>query len=333
MSNPKLAIKKGHPPELKPEFMEPDGWHWDWVENDKGENLRMGWTKPDLAKGQKPKGFVVIAPGLSEFCEKYFEVIRDLKADGYAVAILEWRGHGLSHRHIEDRDRRHSDGFENDVADFKCFMDKLDQIREDQNLSKTRTALLAHSMGGNISLRYLHDHAADNKFESATFSAPMFGINLSSAQKSILKPVCAMFNKMGRSDWYAPGQGKWTAEKYLITQLSLSTDKERRKVQGQWFDWNEDLRPGGVTYGWLSEANKSCEIVQQPEFGQNIKTRCFIGIAEDEIIVNNKDILSTAENLHDAEVKEYENARHELMMEQNPIRDAVLRDFKAFAFK
>lgn len=334
MSNLNPSIKKGHPPELKPEFTQPDGWNWDWIENAKGQHLRMGWTAPDLPKGEKPKGFVVIAPGLTEFCEKYFEVIRDLKKDGFAVAILEWRGHGLSYRHIEqDRHRRHSDGFENDVADFKYFMDKLDDIRKSNELDGLKTALLAHSMGGNISLRYLHDHGDDKKFESATFSAPMFGIHMSAPQKSILKPVCGMFNRMGRSDWYAPGQGKWSTAKYAVTQLALSNDKIRRQVQGQWFEWNEDLTAGGVTYGWLMEANKSCEIVQNPKFGQNIKTRCFIGIAEDEIIVSNKDILATAENIPDAQVKEYENARHELMMEKDDIRNQFLTDFKAFAFK
>jgi len=327
----KNIIKAGAPPELKPQFTQPDGWHWDWVKNDQDQYLRCGWTMPDLPEGQTPKGFVVIAPGLSEFCEKYFEIIRDLKQDGYAVAIMEWRGHGYSHRHIEDRQRRHSDGFENDVADFHCFIKKLKTIRKNNGLDKIKTALLAHSMGGNISLRYLHDKP--NHFDSATFSSPMFGIKLSAPQRSVLKPVCSVFNRMGKGDWYAPGQGKWTPIKYAITQLSLSSDKERRKTQGLWFEWNEDLVAGGVTYDWLMEAQKSCDIIQNPDFLANIKTPCMIGIAEDEVIVDNKDILKTATGLPNAQVIEYPKARHELMMEKDAIRNAFLTDFKSFAFK
>jgi lysophospholipase len=324
-------IKTDHPPELKPEFTQPDGWHWDWVENDKGQRLRCGWTMPDLPEGEKPKGFVVIAPGLSEFCEKYFETIRDLKKDGFAVAILEWRGHGLSDRYLpEDRHRRHSEGFENDVADFQFFMDKLDQIRKKHDLADLKTALLAHSMGGNISLRYLHDKP--EAFDSATFSAPMFGINLTATQRPILKPTCTLFNSLGKGNWYAPGQGPWTRLKYNVSKLTMSTDKSRREVQGKWFEHNPDLTAGGVTYGWLLEAYKSCETVQSPDFQKNIKTPVFIGIAENEVVVNNKDILTTAAGIKGAKVKEYEEARHELLMERNEIRGQFLRDFKNFAF-
>lgn len=324
-------IKNGHPPELKPEFTQPDGWHWDWVENNKGQLLRCGWTLPDLPKGQKPKGFVVIAPGLSEFCEKYFETIRELKKDGFAVAIVEWRGHGLSARYFEQRDRRHSDGFENDVSDFDRFMEKITKIRAENGLNDIKTALLAHSMGGNITLRYVHDKPG--VFDSATFSSPMFGINLTAAQKPILKPICALFNKSGHGHWYAPGQGPWSRQKYNISKLTLSTDKTRREVQGQWFDFNPDLIAGGVTYNWLLEAQKSCDIVQNPVFQKEIKTPCFIGIAENEVIVNNKDILTTAAGIDGAIVKEYENARHELLMEKDAIRGKFLTDFKNFAFK
>jgi lysophospholipase len=121
--------------------------------------------------------------------------------------------------------------------------------------------------------------------------------------------------------------------KYNISKLTLSTDKIRREVQGQWFEHNPELIGGGVTYGWLLEAYKSCEVVQNPDFQKNIKTPVFIGIAEDEVIVNNKDILTTAAGLKGAIVKEYENARHELLMERNEIRGQFLRDFKNFAFK
>lgn len=322
-----ISTKPGNPPQLKPRFTQPDGWTWGTFQNAKGQHLRYGWTMP-----KDPKGLVIIAPGLSEFCEKYFETIRDLKNDGYAVAIMEWRGHGLSWRHLEDRQKRHSDGFENDVEDFHKFYDLMAGIRKEKGFDNVPTALLAHSMGGNIALRYIHDHP--DSFASATLTAPMLGINVSAAQRPILKPLCAFFNRIGKGDWYAPGQGKWTESKYRISaEAALSSDPERREVATNWLTWNPDLQAGGVTYNWLLEAAKSCETVQNPAFLKQIRTKCFFAIAEHESIVSNADIFNAIQHMPDIQVKEYEHAKHEIMMERDQIRNAFLRDFKEFAFK
>src|SRR6516165_2660670 len=48
------------------------------------------------------KGTVVIFQGRTEFIEKYFEVVHDLRARGFAVATLDWRGQGLSDRALRN---------------------------------------------------------------------------------------------------------------------------------------------------------------------------------------------------------------------------------------
>ena len=40
------------------------------------------------------KGTVCLFQGRAEFIEKYFETVRDLRARGFAVATLDWRGQG-----------------------------------------------------------------------------------------------------------------------------------------------------------------------------------------------------------------------------------------------
>ena len=44
------------------------------------------------------KGTVCLFQGRAEFIEKYYETVRDLRARGFAVATLDWRGQGLSQR-------------------------------------------------------------------------------------------------------------------------------------------------------------------------------------------------------------------------------------------
>src|SRR3990170_1819001 len=61
-----------------------------------GISLRFArWAPPPGRKGT-----VCLFPGRAEFIEKYFETVRDLRARGFAVAALDWRGQGGSQRLI-----------------------------------------------------------------------------------------------------------------------------------------------------------------------------------------------------------------------------------------
>src|SRR5205807_248701 len=57
------------------------------------------------------KGTVCVFQGRTEFIEKYFEVVRDLRARGFAVATFDWRGQGLSQRPLYDRNKGHIESF------------------------------------------------------------------------------------------------------------------------------------------------------------------------------------------------------------------------------
>jgi len=59
-----------------------------------GVSLRFARWEPPPGR----KGTVCLFQGRSEFIEKYFETVRDLRARGFAVATLDWRGQGLSER-------------------------------------------------------------------------------------------------------------------------------------------------------------------------------------------------------------------------------------------
>src|SRR5262249_32409704 len=53
------------------------------------------------------KGTVCILQGRGEFIERYFETVRDLRARGYTVATLDWRGQGGSARLLRQSWRGH----------------------------------------------------------------------------------------------------------------------------------------------------------------------------------------------------------------------------------
>ena len=63
-----------------------------------GVSLRFARWHPPPGR----KGTVCLFQGRAEFIEKYFETVRDLRARGFAVATLDWRGQGMSERALRN---------------------------------------------------------------------------------------------------------------------------------------------------------------------------------------------------------------------------------------
>ncbi len=69
------------------------------------KNVRVRYARWPSALKER-RGTVCIFPGRSEFIEKYFEVVGELRRRGFAVAIMDWRGQGGSepaHRQCAER--------------------------------------------------------------------------------------------------------------------------------------------------------------------------------------------------------------------------------------
>ena len=67
------------------------------------------------------RGTVCIIQGRSEFIEKYFEVVTDLRRRGFAVLAFDWRGQGGSDRLLLNGRKGH-------VDDFSDYADDLDAV-------------------------------------------------------------------------------------------------------------------------------------------------------------------------------------------------------------
>ena len=64
-------------------------------------------------------------PGRSEFIEKYFETVRDLRARGFAVATLDWRGQGLSDRALRNPRKGYVRNFAQYQIDLETFINEV----------------------------------------------------------------------------------------------------------------------------------------------------------------------------------------------------------------
>src|ERR1700752_2431846 len=122
----------------------PEGVGSGMLKTPDGVSLRFARWDPPPGR----KGTVCLFPGRTEFIEKYFETVRDLRARGFAVAVLDWRGQGLSERALSDPQKGH-------VGDFAEYDVDLDTFMKEVGLPDCPPPLfaLAHSAGGAVLIR------------------------------------------------------------------------------------------------------------------------------------------------------------------------------------
>ena len=97
----------------------PDGVVTGTLKTPDGVSLRFArWAPPPGRKGT-----VCLFQGRAEFIEKYFETVRDLRARGFAVATLDWRGQGVSDREL----RNSRKGY---VRELRAVSDRSRNLRQ-----------------------------------------------------------------------------------------------------------------------------------------------------------------------------------------------------------
>ncbi len=299
----------------------PHDWQWGEFFNQEGQKFRYGWNCPKDAKA-----LIIILEGRTETAEEYFENIRDLNAQGYACAIMDWQGQGLSYRYGDDNTRHHSEGFEKNIEDFHSFMKELIEIKLYQSLPKI---MLAHSMGGMIGLHILAGEYG-NKFEKACLVAPMLGLKPKILINIVANSSLKIIERLNRIDRHAFGQKKWNELYANIAKYKVSSDPVRREVQPCLFRTRPELQCGGVTFGWVSEALKSMKQLQNHGYCSHIQIPVFMALAGADAVVDNKEAKKVAACLPDCVLKTYAKAQHQPHREKDTIREEFFNDFHAF---
>jgi lysophospholipase len=285
-----------------------------------GARVRFGHWRHPVAE----RGTVVVLPGRAEFIEKYHETLTDLGARGFSVAILDWRGQGGSDRLLQQRDRGHVASVDDYLLDLAAVIGRLDALAMAQPY-----LMLAHSMGGHIGVRYLRQEPT--RFAGAALSAPMFGIRLTPTPAPVARALCAAAIRIGAGTRYAPGQRDVDLNRYVFTRNRLTSSPDRYAAFRRCVEAAPELALGGVTYGWLGAALRSIAVTRRPGYLESIRTPVLILQAGRERLVSNRAQVLAARRLPDARLVRFPDARHELLLERDEIRDRVLAAFLDFA--
>ncbi len=303
--------------QLEPRFQQPEGWQCRYLPRD-GYTLRYGF----LESGRANAKTIVVLPGLSEFCEKYFELTHDMVAQGHNVLIVDWRGQGLSSRYFADAPhKRHSQGFDNDARDLQAVI--ADSPFDPQD---TDFVMMAHSMGGNIGLRFL-DMFSDT-FNAAAFSAPLIGLHALEHWSDTLSWMLTHGFKQFAGESYAFGGGDWEPySRDMNSHVFFSCDTARSAVHNVWMKHNPDLQVGHVTNRWISDAQDSCVYIRHKLDVGLLSLPTLFSVAGHDQLVDNGAIRDFSRRLPHSQLIEFPQARHEIWMEREEIRQNFLDNF------
>lgn len=269
-----------------------------------------------------PRGTVIVLPGRTEFIEKYYEVISELLERGYAVAAMDWRGQGLSTRPLANREKHYFKDFSTALPDLKQCIDEF--IRPNM---PGPYHILAHSMGGHLSLRFLHDYP--DYIEKAIVTAPMAGINSEQMPKWIATLLANVMCKLGLDESYLSGFGDYKDGRWGW-RMKLTSDFDRFEDEDYFIKHDRDLALGGITYGWLQAAIKSIKTLNSVGYPEAIKTSVLTVQAGGDQIVDNDMVTSLAARLPNGKLILVPGSMHEILKEQDQYRDQFWAAFDDF---
>jgi lysophospholipase len=269
------------------------------------------------------RGTVCILPGRTEFIEKYFEVVGELRRRGFAVAVLDWRGQGGSSRLTRNPLKGH-------VNDFADYEEDLNHFMKGVVLPDCPAPYFAlgHSMAATVLFK------ASTKrgcwFSRMVMIAPMIkimGLPMSQTACAQLADVLTLFGFGKRA---APGRDKeyWSSE--VFEGNPLTSDRERFFRNIAVLHAAPGLAVEPPTIGWLKAALDAMAEIGSDKFAPRIRVPALMVAAGDDQIVSSLAIEDFASRLRAGSQIVLRGARHEILQERDSIREQFWAAFDAF---
>ncbi len=286
--------------------------------------LKAGACKLRAARFEGGAKICVLLNGQTEFIEKYFEVIDDLRARGFSVVTMDWRGQGGSDRLLADPLKAHIRDFAEYDEDLAILMREVVEPMTDGR----KPIALAHSMGGHLLLRRLHD--VPGEFAAAALCAPMITIESRQVPWWIVKLLSAVINREAPSEEFVLGMGKRDHLTLPFDKQIVTSDPVRYQRTHDVLAAHPALRLNGPTWGWLAAALKSILELHRPGYAEAIHTPCLLFAAGHDLVCNSASLRVFADRMPQARMVEIAGAEHEILQDRDIFRDQLWAAFDAF---
>jgi lysophospholipase len=268
-------------------------------------------------------GTVCIFPGRSEFIEKYFEVVGELRRRGFAVAVLDWRGQGGSGRLMRNSLKGH-------VKSFNDYEDDVTRFMNEVALPDCPPPYyaLAHSMGGTVLLK-----AATMRgcwFSRMVLTAPMLEIAGLPMPPAAVSGITTGLSLCGLGRIAVPGGMKEYVANQTFEANPLTGDHERFMRNLSVANAAPGLAVGAPTIGWLRGALSAMAALNSDRFPDRLRVPVLMLAAGDDRIVSSKAIELFADRLKVGTQILLRGSRHEILQERDLIREQFWAAFDAF---
>jgi lysophospholipase len=283
-----------------------------------GAPLRAARWVPPTAK----RGTVAILHGRAEFIEKYYEVIGELLARGFAVATIDWRGQGGSTRQLRNRRKGHVDDFSLYERDLSGLVDDVLGPSCPQPWFG-----LAHSMGAAIMLSIAR--AGRCPFERLVLTAPMIRL-AGLSHPWLARGLAETLDTLGLGGLFAPGGGSASPSILPFEGNVLTSDRARYARTAGMIITAPDVALGWPTIGWINAAFRVMSEFEDPDFAREITTPTLIIAAGADRVVDTRSAERFAAKMRTGRLIVVDGAQHEILMERDRYRDLFWAAFDQF---
>lgn len=291
-----------------------------WIESTDGVRLRAAlWRAAD------PQGHVLLFSGRTEYLEKVAVPAAAWVARGYTVASLDWRGQGLSDHLVEP----HLKGHVGDFAEFQRDVDALVATPEVAALGGRRI-LMAHSMGGAIATATLARPEMRDRFDVALLCSPMMNIKLGKVMRVASRLTVKIGLALGHAESWPPFGDMATP--YVLSEVDPPSDNVLTHDLGMW-DWmgetartHPELALAMPTIGWFAAVDSEVKRMRTLP-APDCPVLYLVGSGE---VVVDPDEVHAAATRNNAPCIVVQGAKHELLIEEERLRQDAWRAIDAF---
>ncbi|WEK50479.1 MAG: alpha/beta hydrolase [Candidatus Kaistia colombiensis] len=284
-----------------------------------GVNLRAAVWRP----AGRWKGTVCIVHGRAEAIEKYYEVVAELLERGFAVASFDWRGQGASDRRLQNPRKGHVDDFSEYERDLEAFIEQV--MLPD---CPPPYFALAHSTGGLICLRLARRRP--QAFSRMVLVSPLLDFGGFAPSRGFINFAAGAFSLLGLGDALPPGARIAEVEERGFKGNPLTSDSRRFHRTVAISKARPELAVGSPTIAWLHAACRAMNDASDPAFAAEIRIPTLMIAAGEDKVVSPLAIERFAREMRIGSQIVIPGARHEILMERDPMRGLFWAAFDAF---
>lgn len=283
------------------------------------------WTAPDGWPHRRydhrgtGRGRLLFQTGRADMIEKYRHALDHFHARGWDVTAFDWRGQGGSGR-LAAGDVGH-------VEDFGLLVGDLAAFWHDWRQGDGPHVLVAHSMGGFLSLRALVEGRIDPA--ALVLVAPMLALRSPVGDR--LGGLLARW-QVGRGD---PARAAWRRlegeRAARARQMRLTHDLTRFEAQQAWRAAHPDLCLGSPSWQWVAQAFVQTAALRADPRLDQLRTPVQFVLADADRLVDSRAAVRVANRMPAAELLRFgPESAHEILRELPPVRDKALAAIDAF---